>query len=365
MSKKHRKKRGAKQKQASFAMYTAFRTTYDTWMALYPNSSFDDWASDSVQFNLRLYTSQILRGIMNGMGKTEIDDEMSRHIMLRIVVIDEQYLNWLEQTGREHGEDSLIKYASTLSDAALSELIKKNNFDINLEVGMLSMVWETAKPTRKLGAMELPDFVQADMLKYLEAFFGKGNVFLPGWVGTPSLLMKYAAQIKAAAYEYFYIDEKSIANPFQHQRPKMSNRGNYYRLSIPFGVRWIRSSPYISGDFDSSFCDREGKLSVPATNMTCITVYGEAEESIHVDETVDSNIFHHEFVNHIADNFGRDKQICLDPGFTDTWAYDDAEDYVSHAVSRTSAFAQARADVQSLNEQDKLKFEGSDGPLWM
>lgn len=361
MSKKYK----AKQRGNSVAVYNAYRVTKDVWMALYPDSSLEEWSIENGDFCLRTYVSKILSGIMKEMGKTKIDPKLLKRIALRVVVIDGQYLDWLMETGREHCGDSLSAYAFTLSDEALAELIKKNGFDINLEIGMLSMIWETAKPDRKLGAMELSDFVQADMLKYLEGFFGKGNVFLPGWVGTPSLLMKYVSQIGTAAYKYFYEGEKSAENPFQHQRPRMSDRGNYYRLSIPFGVRWICSSPYIRGDFTSNFCDSDGKFFIPAANIACITVFGDAEENVHVDESIDSNIFHHEFVDHIADNFGRDKKICIDPGFADTWTYNDAEDFVSDAVSRTLSLAHARAEVSSLVAQDKLKFKGSDGPLWM
>lgn len=155
----------------------ALRYTFDAWSKTYPELGAAEWEDYNCPDNYVDYFAGILYENKE-IEKQSAEDENFAFIQ---VVIDDEYFEWLENEEKENTSENRILYGLTLTKEDRIRLISKNKMDRSYTVLCIAISSIDENPKKEMN-IKLSDLTKEKLITYLEKIYGKGRVFLPGYV---------------------------------------------------------------------------------------------------------------------------------------------------------------------------------------
>lgn len=166
--------------------------------------------------------------------------QYSQDTILRIIVIDEEYYAWLENTFRDDTEENRLKYMETVSDEDADRLLKKNHLNATYTVCVMPflILYENGVPP--LTRWEMSEDTKNVILSCLTRVFGEGNVYLPGIYGKADDLYNRKDRTLQQAVNYFTHGLRE----YQYRDCNQKHKGyaTVATAGIPFVVRYVHPS---------------------------------------------------------------------------------------------------------------------------
>lgn len=192
----------------------ASRSTYEEWKRAHENDpkacTKDEWQARVKPYNIYDYALMVYQD-MSG----KVPD--ARHI--RIVTVDEEFEDWLEHEGLSNDVRSKVRYKNEIDGANADRLLFKNRMNLAYYVMYLPLI-VSAKNGSTLDLPEKLSGETADLIREsLEAFYGKGTVYLSGDLLTPEEAAVSEFRLQMYADEWF---SWGIEIPYPHQNSNLS-----------------------------------------------------------------------------------------------------------------------------------------------
>lgn len=323
-----------------------------------PNFDANDWTSRAWPFDLR----SIVLGYSSQMTKEE-----RNNTLIRVVALDDEYIRWLIANGKQDVENSRQEYMESLSDEDALRLLVSTGGEVSIEVANLGFVvlFESHKPNLRLGHFDLSEDVRAAVEDFLSYYFGKGNVWFPGWAFMPHLMKKNYSKLMDLAIGKLFLHETQVGkSPFSHVRLCRSPICSEYRISFPFFVKWETPTAVFKPNIHETFYDENKHVTIPATAIEGIELI--STEVDHENEMVPNvpllDITELDFYEKLSKFSGATTAI-IDPILVPSNLTYDVEKHLDEIFSRNSRKSDASeyiANVASVSD-----FKGSRGPEWM
>ena len=176
-----------------------------------------------------------MRRSMQGCLEYLIENNRRNAIVLN-AVIDEEYEKWAERNGAERCVDTMEEYAVFKSHEELLKLLKKHEYNMTYEVNAIPLVYFRKNLFSGPTELRLKKAEISYLKEYLESIFGKGNVYVPGYVMKPEDYIHMDMILAADAKRYFDTGKKTFSQKYAQQ--KYPSRGvNNGTLMVPFVLK--------------------------------------------------------------------------------------------------------------------------------
>ena len=185
--------------QAINPTLSIIRYTKDVWEKLYPKSSEEEWKLNNCPDNVYQFIKQNVFNHINNRPKAfkEIKE-------IKILTIDQNYIDWLEKANLNHSNKVLYKYIeANRGDDFWNERFLKS--DMTKILHLMGFAFTSILINVKNGKTNYHISVenQKTIIDFIKNKFKTNKIFLPGWVLKGNDAIKYSAQIETIANEYF------------------------------------------------------------------------------------------------------------------------------------------------------------------
>lgn len=162
-----------KRKPGQELIMNASRYTWKEWQRAYPDRDENRYYRAESPNALNLYVSSILMQLL----RIKKEDRPDR---IRVVTLDEEYEKWQEENKKENTPDSRAEYCTTIDDKNALRLLQKNHMDYSIEFLTIPLALLGTKHAEQ--DLYLRKSVAEEITKYLEPFYGEGNVYVPRYI---------------------------------------------------------------------------------------------------------------------------------------------------------------------------------------
>ncbi len=225
------------------------RFTYEVWKKIFPDMSEEDWRLSMNENDLYTFIDVEREIILDGFY---LEKEQA-FPKLRIITIDDEYLNWLEQNGEKHSDDSLSRYIDMeRTDEEAYRLLKKNGCHKDyIQMGLPVIIFNQ-KGGRTVSDYKLSKETTEKLRTYLEQVYVGKRVFLSGQLMEVEDYFDEPGMYLNIAKEWFESGQAIKVGKWDAQRHG-NKKINVYELVIPFVVcREYKSAVF---DYDELVSD--------------------------------------------------------------------------------------------------------------
>lgn len=355
MSKKKRKHKTTAAKAPAMLQIETARVTSDLEKVIFGKELDSDFLG---RYNIAYDLLQFAYKSVADMPK-----EKRRSTNVKVNVFDDEYLAWLDLSGRKNSKKSQGAYVKSLSNKDALRLLQKHNMDVSITVGTISFtLMYDRKPDKKLGMLVIPEEARLGFQAVLEHYFGEGNVWIPNWTMMPHTMEKYYDKLFSIGVSQLIEGAKIPENPFAYQRLQRSPLCLEYRLSIPFCVKWKTDTATFRGDIISTFIEKDGTIRIPAVDVSCVNLTSSKGKDPYQAPQSFINVMELDFYKKLGETFDTSKYLidhCLVNAPVQVIIEKGLDKIFEDAARRSCT----REDV--ANMADKLVFKGDKGPAWM
>ena len=223
-----------------------FRYTYEPWKKANPNKTQLDYEKVICPNNLFDFLTKTII-----LFKQKF--ELSPNVTFAIVPIDDAYYKWLDDEKKIDNDVNKNLYINSLSDEEIFERMKVNEWDEEYEIVGIPVYAINAKlEERRKTFYKIEDEVKSDLNSFLENIYGKGNIYIPGYMLTQNDFFKGERDFIQMAKLHFKKNTNVRFTDWEEQR--YSNKvALIYPLVIPFAIRRNYTSARLN--FDNLLCD--------------------------------------------------------------------------------------------------------------
>lgn len=165
------------------------RFTYDTWKQLFPDKTLDEWKETQCpacmsDFILMALSDMGYRGFcVDNVCKTTV------------VVLDEEYLEWLKKNEKADSEKVRREYGASLSEYDLNRLLEKN--DMNKEYYLIGFPVALLTDPEKEGEKKIsfPKEAYQVIREHLGRVLRDFDVWMPNYLLTPDDFLEGETQL--------------------------------------------------------------------------------------------------------------------------------------------------------------------------
>lgn len=162
---------------------------------------------------------------------------------IRPVVIDEEYYEYLNKAKLEDTQQHRLQYITSFSDENAKRLLKKNRLNWALTVFTIPICVIMESPFSEETFFSL-DKEKEQMTNILETVYGKGNVYVPGYICHANYLKDCEDDLLQQAYTYFHDGVETTIGKYKRQ---LNNRtANIAFYFVPFIVKHELNTPRVS-----------------------------------------------------------------------------------------------------------------------
>ena len=186
----------------------------------------------------------------------------------RLCVIDDEYFEWCTNNQREIDHKSRLDYIAQMSDETAMQLPEKYNLGVQYTACVIPIVIARMVPVGKeTTRYKLDNTCRTLLWKYLGKYYGRENVYVPGYCMTGSTASDNCDKLVKMAVEHFQTGVNIQFGKWEEQdweaeseavmtiiggtneNPELElddiGFGNRIKLYIPFVVRYKLTTPYI------------------------------------------------------------------------------------------------------------------------
>ena len=235
------------------------RLTYEAWKKIFPDKPIDIW-EESMNIN-DLFTFLVIEKelILSNFYLREGQPFPK----MRIIVIDDEYFDWLKANGEEHTDESLVRYLDMeRTDEDAFRLLKKHGWDKDyIQMGMPVIILNQ-KGGRTSSNYKLSKETTEKLKDYLEKVYVGKDVFLTGQILNQEEWFDEEGMYLNIAKAWFEEQQKVTVGKWDSQSHG-SRKINLYELVIPFVVR----RQHHTAVFDISEMQKDVENYIPEINL--------------------------------------------------------------------------------------------------
>lgn len=174
------------------------RYTKSAWEKLFPKSSDEEWKEKNYPENIYdLTTYYVIRRVANN---PEILDYLKE---IKVLTIDDQYLNWLEEKGLTHSEKSVFLYVENRDNSFWDQRLQESQMNEQTHILGLSFTSLITNAKNNRTQYRLSQEAIDKLADFIKTKYKTDNVYIPGWIIKGSDTAKYTQSIDVMANEYF------------------------------------------------------------------------------------------------------------------------------------------------------------------
>lgn len=209
------------------------RYTWETWKRCHGDhhSSYRKWEKQNLPNDLFTFIHSIIEELIS--QKLIIQDDTN----LKVVTIDEEYFAWLEQNKKDNKIESQQEYAKQVSPEEAFRLLKKNQMETSYSLVSLPVAAFYENGIKEETSYKLSFNLKQNLLNYFEQIFGKGTVYLPGYVVSGEELYNNQAMFLGMAQSYFEEDMNVQLGKWDTQLHEACSCPLFELYFIPFAVK--------------------------------------------------------------------------------------------------------------------------------
>ena len=206
----------------------AFRYTTDAWSKCRPDSNKEEWK----YLNVPNETDLFLMAHFDFLKENGYDMKNS---VVHMIVIDEEYFEWLKQNGMEHSSESMEKYADTLTTENRTRLMIKNHMQYSDSIAFLSIgIFKSdgLGPSTEFNVFHINEKLRND----LEDLYYPQKVYVPGYVLKSDTARESRERLLDMADVYFTQGKYICLGQWQKQIYHCTS-ANVLNLYLPYVIR--------------------------------------------------------------------------------------------------------------------------------